>query len=129
MAAGYVSLFLSTPPSKLANRTIGLNELSPTGKEVLDTIAQRNKSSPKIARCSVQDANRLAVESGDLAALVRKKLGDGTHGVGDDIWDVESYQKLSITDLIVHGAMEREAPYVPESEATRSFLDEYFADK
>ena len=63
---------------------------------------------------------------GDLAALVRKKMGDGTHGVGTDIWDVPGYPKATARDLIVNGSLDEEQPYIQPSEDTMHYLDIYF---
>lgn len=79
---------------------------------------------PRVAFDSVQNAADLA-KADRLDALVRKKMGDGTHNVGQDIWEVEGYRKRTLDDFISGDALE-DPMYIRTDEKTRHFLDQYF---
>lgn len=126
VAAGYASIFVHHLPSSLSGRTIGLNELNPTGSDIAAAMEEHHKKPTKIARDSIENMRSQATK-GDLAALVRKKMGDGTHGVGTDLWDVTGYAKSNVRDLIVGGRLDEEHPYIKPSEDTLHYLDQYFS--
>lgn len=117
-------MFFKRPISSLAGRLIGLNELSPTGGEIEDMMRQKSGQSPRVAYDTVENAIAQA-KAGRLDALVRKKMGDGSHGVGDDIWVVEGYQKKTLEDLILGDGLE-DPKYIEPSDDTRHFLDSFF---
>ena len=118
-------MFFKHPASSLAGRLIGLNELSPTGGEIEELMRQKSGKSPRVAYDTVENATQQA-KAGRLDALVRKKMGDGSHGVGDDIWEVEDYQKQTLEDFILGDGLE--APrYIEPSDDTRHFLDSFFS--
>jgi hypothetical protein len=125
IAAGYVSMFFKHPISSLAGRLIGLNELSPTGGEIEDMMRQKSGQSPRVAYDTVENAISQA-KDGRLDALVRKKMGDGSHGVGDEIWEVEGYQKKTLEDFILRDGLE-DPRYIEPSDDTRHFLDSFFS--
>ena len=117
-------MFFGNPISSLAGRLIGLNELSPTGGDIEDMMRQKSGQSPRVAYDTVENAIAQA-KAGRLDALVRKKMGDGSHGVGDDIWVVEGYQKKTLEDLILGDGLE-DPKYIEPSDDTRHFLDSFF---
>lgn len=124
VAAGYASMFFDHGFASLAGRTVGLNELHPTTGDIEDVMWKKAQKAPLVAYDSVENA-MLQAKSGRLDALVRKKMGDGTHGVGDDVWEVPGYQRRTLEDFVMGDALE--APkYVPASEDTHTFLDQYF---
>lgn len=125
MAAGVADIFISSTPTSLAGRTIGLNELHPTTGEIEAAMKVRAGTAPKVANDTVQNATQRAKQN-QLDALVRKKMGDGTHGVGNDIWEVSGYQKRTLEDFISGNALERPRYQEPD-EGTKHFLDEYFS--
>lgn len=125
VAAGYASIFVEADPSSLAGRVIGLNELHPTTGEIEKTMQKKIGAPPQVAFDSVQNAAKLA-QSDRLDALVRKKMGDGSHNVGKDIWEVKGYQKKTLDDLLLRDGLET-PKYIQADEQTRHFLDEYFA--
>jgi hypothetical protein len=124
IAAGYVSMFFKHPTSSLAGRLIGLNELAPTGGEIEDMMRQKSGEPPRVAYDTVENAISQA-KAGRLDALVRKKMGDGSHGVGDDIWEVEGYRKKTLRDLVLGDGLE-DPRYIEPSDDTRHFLDSFF---
>lgn len=126
VAAGYVSIFVYSPSSSLIGRTIGLNELHPTGKEIAAAMEEYHGKPPHVAHDSIENM-RVQAMKGDLAALVRKKMGDGTHGVGTDVWDVPEYPKTSIRELVVQGKLDEEQQYIQPSEDTTHYLDQHFS--
>lgn len=87
-------------------------------------MQQRAGKPPKMGYETVANMFSKA-KAGHLDALVRKKMGDGTHNVGTDIWEVQGYSKKSLEDFIVHGVLDEEK-YVPQSEDTFHHLDSYF---
>lgn len=117
-------MFLNHPASSLAGRLIGLNELCPTINDIGQLMHQKAGRAPLIAYDTVENAAAKA-EAGSLDALVRKKMGDGTHGVGDDIWEVEGYQKKTLEDFFLGEALD-DPKYIPYDDEVRHFLDSYF---
>tara|TARA_R110002003_G_scaffold198_14_gene15513 strand:+ start:3655 stop:3924 length:270 start_codon:yes stop_codon:yes gene_type:complete len=89
-------------------------------------MARRAHADPRVAYETVEAMRNKTQTQGDLAALVRKKMGDGTHGVGDDIWEVEGYEKKTLEDLLLHGALDKEQ-YAPTDDGALHHLDPYFA--
>lgn len=125
MAAGYVSMFFDHPISSLTGRLIGLNEIQPTMGDIERVMHQKSGEPPRVAHDTVENAT-LQSKAGRLDALVRKKMGDGSHGVGDDIWEVEGYEKKILEDFILGDALENPR-YIEPDEGTRHFLDGYFS--
>ncbi|CAJ2502978.1 Uu.00g103720.m01.CDS01 [Anthostomella pinea] len=121
VAEAYASMFTSTPPSQLQARAIGLSELKATGNEIASALEEKHEKSPEKIIHSLEkvDANiENCIKSGIPLALpwyCRKAWGTGLlmQGVGEDIWEVEGYQKTSLRELLVDGKLE---PYrdVPE---------------
>ncbi|TIA15189.1 hypothetical protein D6C81_06431 [Aureobasidium pullulans] len=124
VAAGSASLFFLCSASSLAGRTIGLNELHPTTWDIESALHKKAGVPPRVAFDSVQNATDLA-KADRLDALVRKKMGDGTHNVGQDMWEVEGYRKRTLDDFISGKALE-DPKYIKADEKTRHFLDHYF---
>ena len=125
VAAGVSDIFLKSTPESLAGRTIGLNELRPTTGEIEDAMKKKTGMQPKVADDTVENALRMSREN-KLDALVRKKMGDGTHGVGDDIWEVEGFKKRTLDEFISGQALEV-PKYQEADEGTSHFLDSWFA--
>ena len=125
VASGFVSIIGGSSPADLAGRLIGLNELRPTGAEIEKAMYDQSGRKPQVAYETVEEMARQAEQQGRLDALVRKKMGDGTHGVGDDIWEVEGYQKVSLAEFVRRAPLD-DPLYVPRSEDTLHFLDHYF---
>lgn len=119
-----MSIFSQSKPSDLAGRLIGLNEINPTGLDIEEAMRAQTGREPQVAYESVENMAAQA-EQGRLDALVRKKMGDGTHGVGDDVWEVENYSKLSLAEFVQRSPSD-DPPYVPQSDDTLHFLDQYF---
>ncbi|KAI5275047.1 hypothetical protein E4T47_01868 [Aureobasidium subglaciale] len=124
VAAGYASIFTQSTIPFLSDRTIGLNELHPTTADIEAAMHKKSGVPPSTAFDSLKNAAELAKQD-RLDALVRKKMGDGTHNVGNDIWEVEGYEKKTLEDFIIGDALD-DPPYIKGDEQTRQFLDEYF---
>ena len=101
-----------------------MNELHPTTWDIESALHKKAGVPPRVAFDSVQNATDLA-KADRLDALVRKKMGDGTHNVGQDIWEVEGYRKRTLDDFISGEALE-DPKYIKADEKTRHFLDHYF---
>ncbi|OHE94158.1 hypothetical protein CORC01_10496 [Colletotrichum orchidophilum] len=114
VAAAYASIFASTPISQLQNRDISISELTATGSEVADALEKRHGTPPRVSSLSAERVNtevEEGLESGNpftLAWLARKVWGTGQHNkiVGNDLWEVEGYEKATLKDLIVDGKLE-----------------------
>lgn len=119
-------MFFDNPISSLAGRLIGLNELHPTMGDIERMLHQKHGTPPGVAYDTVENA-ALQAKAGRLDALVRKKMGDGSHGVGDDIWEVEGYRKKTLEDFILGDGLEG-SKYIEPSDDTRHFLDGYFVE-
>lgn len=117
-------MFFTHPISSLSGRLIGLNELHPTMGDIENVMRQKAGGSPRVAYDTVANAT-LQAKAGRLDALVRKKMGDGSHGVGTDIWEVEGFQKKTLEDFVLGEALEN-PKYIEADEDTRHFLDGYF---
>jgi hypothetical protein len=87
-------------------------------------MRQKSGEPPRVAYDTVENAISQA-KAGMLDALVRKKMGDGSHGVGDDIWEVDGYQKKTLEDLILGDGLEVPR-YIEPSDDTLHFLDSFF---
>lgn len=119
-------MFFDNPISLLAGRLIGLNELHPTVGDIEAMLHRKHGTPPGVAFDTVENAASQA-KAGKLDALVRKKMGDGSHGVGDDIWEVEGYQKKTLEDFILGDGLDG-PKYIESSDDTRHFLDGYFVE-
>jgi hypothetical protein len=97
---GCVSFF-DHPTSSFAGRLIGLNELHPTMDDIEVTMSQKARKLPRVAYDTVRNAAR-QFKAGRLNTVVRNKMGDGSLGVGDDIWEVEGHKKKTL-DVLMHG--------------------------
>ena len=69
----------------------------------------------------------LQAEAGRLDALVRKKMGDGTHSAvrsEEEVWHLD-HPKKTLDELIRRSFVD-EDPYIPQTEDSLHFLDRYF---
>ncbi|KAK3711903.1 hypothetical protein LTR37_009421 [Vermiconidia calcicola] len=126
VAAGFVSIFSQASPSELAGRLIGLNELRPTTLEIEQAMAKQSGRQPQVFDETVENMVREA-QQGRLDALVRKKMGDGSHTAVrsmDEIWQFES-PKMSLEELIRRSPID-DPLYIAQSDDTLHFLDKYF---
>lgn len=126
VAAGITSLLFENSPAQLANRLIGLNELRATTLDIERAMAAHAGRAPQVADETVENMTKQA-EAGRLDALVRKKMGDGTHSAVRDLSQVYEFghPKMSLEDLICRSPLD-DPPYCPPNEDTLHFLDKYF---
>ncbi|KAH9213917.1 nmrA-like family protein [Leptodontidium sp. 2 PMI_412] len=110
VAAAYVSIFTTSPIAEISNRAIGLVELAPTGEDIATALQKKHGKKPKIFRQSIEKVNEQFSDrlKSDMSALApawyyRKLWGTGelTSLLGSDIWDLRSYKKATLDDLIV----------------------------
>ncbi|KAL4905052.1 hypothetical protein BDW74DRAFT_178062 [Aspergillus multicolor] len=113
VAAAYASLFATTPIAALANRTLALSELRPTGREIADALTLSHGRAPRTAHQSA-DAVEAEIEEGlaagsrfTLAAYCRRIWGSGEQVkmVGYDFWDVRGYQRAIVRELVGIGKL------------------------
>ncbi|KAL1881944.1 hypothetical protein Daus18300_000998 [Diaporthe australafricana] len=127
VAAAYAAIFATTPISQLRNRSLGLTELSPTGKEVAKALEEKNAAPPKMFAHSLDKVNKEVndcLNSGSPFALAwycHKIWGNGKQAdmVGPDVWEVSGRRKAGIQDLIVDGQLGSSRDMPPQ-------VDEYF---
>jgi len=112
VVAGFKSMLVTTPPSQLANRSIGLVELAPTAKEVIAALERRNGSPPKVTYVPAediiaeQDAVLANVDStpelqyAQLVSAVKRKVAENVLGVGEDIWEVAGWKRMTVDELV-----------------------------
>ena len=126
VAAGITSLFSEHNPAELANRLIGLNELRPTTFDIEHAMAAHAGRKPQVAEESVENMTKQA-EAGRLDALVRKKMGDGTHSAVRELSEVYEFghPKLTLEELIRRSPLD-DPPHCPPNEDMLHFLDKYF---
>lgn len=112
VAAAYVSIFVESPIAEISNRAISLVELAPTGEDIAAALEKKHGKPPKIFRQSTQKAEEDYSNclNSPLSAIApawyyRKLWGTGelTSLLGTDIWDLPSYKKSTLDDLIVDG--------------------------
>jgi hypothetical protein len=103
VAASIASLLSTRSLSELADRSIGLTELSPTGTQIQEALEKRHGSQPKIAHVTEEESIKKIQEGHPLALmdLVKLKWSSGEHSVGDNVFELEGYQKATLDDLIV----------------------------
>ncbi|KAI1453280.1 NmrA-like family protein [Annulohypoxylon moriforme] len=116
VAKAYASIFSRTPPAGLAGRVIGVSELKATGSEIAAALKKKHGAEPQIFRHSLEKVDNeieTCIKNGiplSLAWWCRKTWGNGTlvKSVGEEIWEVEGYQKATLEELLVGGKL---APY------------------
>lgn len=114
VAAAYASIFATTPPEQLAGRVIGISELQVTGHEIAAAMARRSGKSPTEFHHSLQEVEDnidKCLEAGSPLAAIwdyRRVWGNGEHVamIRPDIWEVPSYKKATLNDLLVDNKLE-----------------------
>jgi hypothetical protein len=109
--------------SELADRSIGLTELTPTGTGIQQALQKRHGSEPKIAHVTEEESIKKIQEGHPLALmdLVKLKWSRGEHSVESDIFELEEYNRATLDDLIVERKLgEYREVHVPYT------LEEYF---
>ncbi|KAI0423940.1 NAD(P)-binding protein [Xylaria sp. FL1042] len=114
VAAGYASIFAKTPPSQLAGRDIGLVEFKATGDEIAAVLKEKHGAEPQkfVHSLAKVDAEiEACVKSGNPTALswyCRRAWGAGdiVKGIGEDIWEVDGYEKATLRGLVLEGKLE-----------------------
>jgi hypothetical protein len=101
--AACITALLSTKSiSDLAGRSIGLRELAPTGADIQAALSKLHGSPAKISQAFDQDSvHNIRNQPFSLMDLVKLKWSRGQHSVGDDIFDLEGYEKATLESLIV----------------------------
>ncbi|KAI1370419.1 NmrA-like family protein [Hypoxylon crocopeplum] len=125
VAAAYASIFATTPPAQLAGRDIGISEVKATGNEIAAALKKKHGVEPQVFRHSLEKVSNeieTCMASGSFLSAVwcwRKcwGLGDSAKGVGEDIWEVEGYEKVTIDGLLVEGKLE---PYKDIPQAAKA---------
>ncbi|KAL1305504.1 hypothetical protein AAFC00_002376 [Neodothiora populina] len=114
VGAAYASIFASRPIDEIKGRIIGLWELKATGKEIAAVLAKDKGSAPQEVHFPIEVVNEkveTCLANGvpfALAHYCRKIWGTGQQArmVGDDIWEVPGYKKVSLEELIVGGKLQ-----------------------
>lgn len=131
VAAAYVSIFTSTPVSRIRDRAIALTELAPTGGDIAAVLEKKNGTSPEIFTHSLEKVEQ-EIEDGlrdgslfTLSWYCRKIWGTGQQNrmIGKDAWEVEGYTKTSLDDLISGGKL---GPYREMPPQVREYFDKSF---
>ncbi|KAI2465646.1 NmrA-like family protein [Annulohypoxylon bovei var. microspora] len=113
VAAAYASIFASTPPAELVGQIIGISELKATGSEIAAVLKKKYGVEPQVFRHSLEKVDNeieTCIKNGiplSLAWWCRKTWGNGTlvKSVGEEIWEVKGYQKVTLDDLLVGGKL------------------------
>ncbi|KAI8627475.1 NAD(P)-binding protein [Xylariaceae sp. FL1651] len=114
VAAAYASIFARTPPAELQGRTIGISELKATGNEIAAVLKERHGAEPQ------KFVHTLEKVDGEIDRCVRNGIptalswycrrawgtGDIVPGIGEDIWEVEGYEKATLLGLLLEGKLE-----------------------
>jgi len=116
VAAGYASIFASTPISQLQHRVLCLSELQPIGEEIAAAMEKNHGTPPTVSQESLDDVTEsfnAALEHGTplaLAMYLRIAWATGWEVrsmEGLEMWDVLGYRKATLAELIVDGKLER----------------------
>jgi len=108
IGAALVQLLATGDVSKHAGRTIGVQELQITAKEVIAALERKNGSAPKVTRHSTEDL-RAELKSVMAAthesfprfgAIVKVKVATTGSGVGEDVFEVAGYKKKTVDDVV-----------------------------
>lgn len=108
VAAAYASIFPKTPITNLANRTFGISEIQVSGSEIAKALEEKHGSAPTVYRQSLDEIEaqiRKCLDDGSSFAAVwyyRWMWGSGlqVESIGEEIWDVEGYEKRDLGNLI-----------------------------
>ncbi|KAH8167058.1 hypothetical protein CIB48_g1175 [Xylaria polymorpha] len=122
VAAAYASIFAKTPPSRLQGRAIGISELKATGSEVIAALREKHGAEPQKFVHSLEKVDaeiEQCVKNNTPTGIswhCRKAwgVGDFVKGIGEDIWEVEGYQKATLRELLVEGKLEPYRDVPPE---------------
>ncbi|KAI0157914.1 NmrA-like family protein [Hypoxylon sp. FL1284] len=114
VAAAYAQIFARTPPVQLQGRMIGLSEFRATGSDIAAAWKRKHGAEPTIVRHSIEKVEKeidTCIERGiplSLAWWCRKAWGTGQilKALGDDIWEVQGYEKATLDGLLVDGKLE-----------------------
>jgi len=116
VAAGYASIFASTPIAQLQNHVICLSELQPTGEDIAAAMGKKYGAPPAITVESLEDVTEsfnAALEHGKILALamylrIAWAAGWEVRSMeGLEMWNVPGYRKVTLEELIVDGKLER----------------------
>jgi hypothetical protein len=102
--AACITALLSTKSiSDLAGRSIGLRELAPTGADIQAALSKLHGSPAKTAHAANEDSveNIKNQHPFSLMDLVKLKWSRGEHSVGNDMFELQGYEKATLEDLIV----------------------------
>ncbi|RKO91458.1 hypothetical protein BDK51DRAFT_23926 [Blyttiomyces helicus] len=99
-AAGFLSLFATTPPAQLAGRHIWLIERRVSGDEIV--AALKKTAEPKVTVRPLEEVRGVIAQGGypGLAALVRTQWAEGGHAAGADVWEVVGYERATVEDWV-----------------------------
>ncbi|KAI0465551.1 NAD(P)-binding protein [Xylaria cf. heliscus] len=122
VAAAYASIFAKTPPSQLQGRAIGISELKATGNEIAAALREKHGAEPQKIIHSLEKVDAeidRGIQNGIPTALswyCRKAwgVGDIVKGMGEDMWEMEGYQKATLRELLVEGKLERYKDIPPQ---------------
>jgi hypothetical protein len=130
VASAYASIFAKTPITQLKDRVIGLREFTATGSEIAQALEHKHGMPTQIFRQSLEQIDEQLdrrVAAGDFTALAfayRRPWGTGRQFqlIGNDIWEVEGYQKTTLEEVILGDKLEPykefPAPFLAALEAT-----------
>ncbi|KXH34388.1 hypothetical protein CSIM01_00299 [Colletotrichum simmondsii] len=121
VAAAYAAIFASTPIAQIQNRSISISELKVTGEHIAAISEKKHGAPPRLSSLSLERVNSEVEEglkSGSLFTLAwycRKIWGTGQQAkmVGNDLWEVQGYNKATLENLIIDGRLEayRQLPH------------------
>ncbi|KAI0453845.1 NAD(P)-binding protein [Xylaria acuta] len=131
VAAAYASIFAKTPPSQLQGRAIGISEFKATGNEIAAVLREKHGAEPQRFVHSLEkvdvEIDRCIKNSVPTALswYCRKAWGVGNlvKGIGEDIWEVESYQKATLRELLLEEKLE---PYKDVPPQVKQIFDAAF---
>lgn len=105
-AAATAAILTTIPPSELAGRTIGFQEVKVTTGEILEALEVKDGQAPTITYTPVKKLRKDLDTSVDpLQRLIigaKLKWAAGTTDAGNELWDGETkgYQKKSLAELL-----------------------------
>ncbi|WVR05125.1 hypothetical protein IAU60_002137 [Kwoniella sp. DSM 27419] len=100
---GYAVAHLAASPAKIANATIQLYDVAPTGQEIVDTLTKVHGKATTIDSYSEEQFKQDIEGSAAIPAALKGKWGDNTWGEGNrpqiEGWTDKSFEELVKANL------------------------------
>lgn len=106
------ALVLENPPQSLMGRTIGLNELSVSGEDIVQALAKVHNKQPTETTLSLENVLACIQAGGieSLSAAARRNWAEGEIDIGDHVWEPPAYVKKSTLEELLSRPLDVRPP-------------------